>query len=113
MSTNRVHRLSGKRHLEESAPLCEKCHTADFPLAPWWSFFIGLQDAVGPITSVQRAEGRCEHWVRPEYQTCVQNVGASQTLFLVGGEYFKQGAWDKTFMAVTGQKVLRMPRLLG
>ncbi|CAM9567665.1 unnamed protein product, partial [Laminaria digitata] len=51
-----------------------------------------MQDAVGPITAVKRdtSEGRCEHWIKPEHQTCVENVGASHTLFLLGGEYYKQ-----------------------
>lgn len=49
------------------------------------------QDAVGQMTSVEKARGRCEHWIKPEHQTCVKNVGASQTLFLIGGEYYKQG----------------------
>lgn len=54
------------------------------------------QDAVGPMTRVTKAdssEGRCEHWIKPEHQTCVENIGATHTLFLLGGEYFKQGGW--------------------
>lgn len=49
---------------------------------------------MGPITAVKRldaSEGRCEHWIKPEHQTCVENVGGSHTLFLLGGEYYKQG----------------------
>ncbi|CAM9650238.1 unnamed protein product, partial [Scytosiphon promiscuus] len=50
-------------------------------------------DAVGPVTTVERAnssELRCEHWIRPEHQTCVLNVEASHNLFFVGGDYYKQ-----------------------
>ncbi|CAM9110423.1 unnamed protein product [Ectocarpus sp. 13 AM-2016] len=49
-----------------------------------------MQDAVGPMTSVEKATGRCEHWIKPEHQTCVKDVGGSQTLFLIGGKYYKQ-----------------------
>ncbi|CAM9704783.1 unnamed protein product, partial [Ectocarpus fasciculatus] len=61
-----------EREKERQAKLCCSC------------------DAVGPMTSVEKAKGRCEHWIKPEHQTCVNNVGASQTLFLIGGEYYKQ-----------------------
>lgn len=45
-----------------------------------------------PVKRADTSEGgRCEHWIKPEHQTCVENVGARHTLFLVGGEYFKQG----------------------
>ncbi|CAB1119182.1 unnamed protein product [Ectocarpus sp. CCAP 1310/34] len=50
-----------------------------------------MQVAVGPMTIVEKAKGRCEHWIKPEHQTCVKDVGGSQTLFLIGGKYYKQG----------------------
>lgn len=49
-----------------------------------------------PVKRANTLEGgRCEHWIKPEHQTCVENVGARHTLFLVGGEYFKQGERER------------------
>lgn len=43
------------------------------------------------VSRADTSHWRCEHWIRPEHQTCVQNIGSMHTLFLLGGEYFKQG----------------------
>lgn len=53
----------------------------------------GRQDAVGPATRVRQAQvsEKCEHGMELEHQTCVQGVGPTHTLFLVNGEYWKQG----------------------
>ncbi|CAM9704947.1 unnamed protein product, partial [Discosporangium mesarthrocarpum] len=56
---------------------------------------------------VKRAVGgdRCEHWVKDRYQTCLDNVTASDTLFLYRGTYFKQGfrdMWEEAHTAGEG-----------